>query len=190
MTHAQLGSRRQWKNSGRSWLCSHSEFHFISCHIPMFSFHCGTWTLHLHRKLSSWPSSVVDMVMGTSLFLPLAMEVVWMTTVITMVMPTQSIQSPLVGGRLRMCTLLLWSLLLIFRLPTLSSGAVDEKNRMPWYAELCPCMLAVTYSNGDGDRTIVTTDVSVHKGCTKRFTGTSAAAPIASGTIALMLQVR
>ncbi len=70
------------------------------------------------------------------------------------------------------------------------SGAVDEQNKMPWYAEQCPSMLAVTYSNGIGDRTIVTTDVSKHSGCTTKFTGTSAAAPIASGIIALVLQVR
>ena len=71
-------------------------------------------------------------------------------------------------------------------------GAVDEKNKMPYYAEPCPCMLAVTYSNGHskGDRNIVTTDASTHGGCTNSFSGTSAAAPIAAGMVALMLQVR
>lgn len=71
-------------------------------------------------------------------------------------------------------------------------GAVDEQNKMPYYAELCPSMLAVTYSNGhaSGDRNIVTTDASTHGGCTKSFSGTSAAAPIAAGMVALMLQVR
>lgn len=71
-------------------------------------------------------------------------------------------------------------------------------------------MLAVTYSNGEagGDRNIVsvcgarcfylvlsyimqaTTDTVSLGGCTESFTGTSAAAPIASGLIALVLQVR
>ena len=71
-------------------------------------------------------------------------------------------------------------------------GAVDEKNKMPYYAEPCPCMLAVTYSNGHsvGDRNIATTDASTHGGCTKSFSGTSAAAPIAAGMVALMLQTR
>ena len=63
---------------------------------------------------------------------------------------------------------------------------------MPYYAELCSSMLAVTYSNGHmtGDRTIVTTDASIHGGCTRSFSGTSAAAPIAAGMVALMLQIR
>ena len=84
---------------------------------------------------------------------------------------------------------------------------------MPYYAELCSAMLAVTYSNGHshGDRMVVgfqlnavtvccidsiisisqvTTDASSHHGCTHSFSGTSAAAPIASGMIALMLQAR
>ena len=32
---------------------------------------------------------------------------------------------------------------------TLTIGAVDERNRMPYYAEECASMLAVTYSSGD-----------------------------------------
>ena len=35
------------------------------------------------------------------------------------------------------------------------AGAVNENNRMPWYAELCPAMFGVTYSNGQGDRSVV-----------------------------------
>jgi proprotein convertase subtilisin/kexin type 7 len=75
---------------------------------------------------------------------------------------------------------------------TITIGAVDELNSMPYYAELCSAMLAVTYSNGhsQGDRMVVTTDASSHKGCTYSFSGTSASAPIASGIIALMLQIR
>ncbi len=74
---------------------------------------------------------------------------------------------------------------------TISSGAVDELNRMPYYAEPCAAMLAVTYSNGQRRRaSIVTTDGSNHGGCTDKFSGTSAAAPIAAGMVALMLEVR
>ncbi|KAK1336385.1 hypothetical protein QTO34_004191 [Cnephaeus nilssonii] len=71
--------------------------------------------------------------------------------------------------------------------------AVDEDGRMPFYAEECASMLAVTFSGGDKMlRSIVTTDWDLQKGtgCTEGHTGTSAAAPLAAGMIALMLQVR
>ncbi|KAK2509681.1 hypothetical protein MC885_011437 [Smutsia gigantea] len=72
-------------------------------------------------------------------------------------------------------------------------GAVDEEGRMPFYAEECASMLAVTFSGGDKMlRSIVTTDWDLQEGtgCTEGHTGTSAAAPLAAGMIALMLQVR
>ncbi|KAF4008910.1 hypothetical protein G4228_000612 [Cervus hanglu yarkandensis] len=72
-------------------------------------------------------------------------------------------------------------------------SAVDEEGRMPFYAEECASMLAVTFSGGDKMlRSIVTTDWDLQKGtgCTEGHTGTSAAAPLAAGMIALMLQVR
>ncbi len=55
---------------------------------------------------------------------------------------------------------------------------------MPYYAEPCAAMLAVTYSNGQR-RSIVTTDGSNHGGCNDKFSGTSAA-----GMVALILEVR
>ncbi|XP_055279055.1 proprotein convertase subtilisin/kexin type 7 isoform X2 [Moschus berezovskii] len=76
---------------------------------------------------------------------------------------------------------------------TVTIGAVDEEGRMPFYAEECASMLAVTFSGGDKMlRSIVTTDWDLQKGtgCTEGHTGTSAAAPLAAGMIALMLQVR
>lgn len=76
---------------------------------------------------------------------------------------------------------------------TVTIGAVDELGQMPYYAEHCAAMLAVTYSSGQGhQRNIVTTDwrLGSGTGCTDRHTGTSAAAPLAAGIIALMLQVR
>ncbi|XP_019398642.1 PREDICTED: proprotein convertase subtilisin/kexin type 7 [Crocodylus porosus] len=76
---------------------------------------------------------------------------------------------------------------------TVTIGAVDEKGLMPFYAEECASMLAVTFSGGDKlMRSIVTTDWDLKKGtgCTEGHTGTSAAAPLAAGMIALMLQVR
>ncbi|XP_075765450.1 proprotein convertase subtilisin/kexin type 7 isoform X1 [Pelodiscus sinensis] len=76
---------------------------------------------------------------------------------------------------------------------TVTIGAVDEEGNRPFYAEECASMLAVTFSGGDKTmRSIVTTDWDLQKGtgCTEGHTGTSAAAPIAAGMIALMLQVR
>ncbi|XP_075046195.1 proprotein convertase subtilisin/kexin type 7 [Mixophyes fleayi] len=76
---------------------------------------------------------------------------------------------------------------------TVTIGAVNEAGKMPFYAEECASMLAVTFSSGDRQmRSIVTSDWDLQKGtgCTEGHTGTSAAAPIAAGMIALMLQVR
>ncbi|XP_028275295.1 proprotein convertase subtilisin/kexin type 7 [Parambassis ranga] len=76
---------------------------------------------------------------------------------------------------------------------TITIGAVDENGRMPFYAEECASMLAVTFSSGGNRlRSIVTSDWSVQRGtgCTEGHTGTSAAAPLAAGMVALMLQVR
>ncbi|XP_072835477.2 proprotein convertase subtilisin/kexin type 7 isoform X2 [Pogona vitticeps] len=76
---------------------------------------------------------------------------------------------------------------------TVTVGAVDETGSMPFYAEECASMLAVTFSGGDKlMRSIATTDWDLQRGtgCTEGHTGTSAAAPLAAGMIALMLQVR
>ncbi|KAM6988452.1 proprotein convertase subtilisin/kexin type 7 [Tautogolabrus adspersus] len=76
---------------------------------------------------------------------------------------------------------------------TITVGAVDENGRMPFYAEECASMLAVTFSSGGSKlRSIVTSDWSMQQGtgCTESHTGTSAAAPLAAGMVALMLQVR
>nr|XP_033774859.1 proprotein convertase subtilisin/kexin type 7 [Geotrypetes seraphini] len=76
---------------------------------------------------------------------------------------------------------------------TVTIGAVDEAGQMPFYAEECASMLAVTFSSGDQwMRSIVTSDWKMMKGtgCTEGHTGTSAAAPLAAGMIALMLEVR
>ncbi|XP_033107771.1 proprotein convertase subtilisin/kexin type 7-like [Anneissia japonica] len=76
---------------------------------------------------------------------------------------------------------------------TVTIGAIDERGRMPYYAEECAAMLAVTFSSGSGNlRSIVTTDWTSAQGngCTNAHTGTSAAAPLAAGIIGLMLQAR
>lgn len=75
---------------------------------------------------------------------------------------------------------------------TVTIGAVDELDKKPDYAEECASKFAVTYSNGyhRGDRNIVTADLQRSRGCTSSFSGTSAAAPMAAGIIALALEVR
>uniref|UniRef100_A0A3Q3R7B2 P/Homo B domain-containing protein n=1 Tax=Monopterus albus TaxID=43700 RepID=A0A3Q3R7B2_MONAL len=75
---------------------------------------------------------------------------------------------------------------------TITIGAVDEEGRMPFYAEECASMLAVTFSSGRNKlRSIVTSDWSMQQGtgCTESHTGTSAAAPLAAGLVDLIVQV-
>ncbi|XP_066921515.1 neuroendocrine convertase 1-like [Clytia hemisphaerica] len=74
---------------------------------------------------------------------------------------------------------------------TISIGAVNNCGHKPWYSEPCPGTLAVTFSSGETSRErrdlqIVTTDL--HKKCTDLHTGTSAAAPLAAGIFALVLE--
>lgn len=75
---------------------------------------------------------------------------------------------------------------------TITIAAVDEFGRKPSYAEPCASMMTSTVSSGSyPSRPITTTDWSYDGDqCTNTFTGTSAATPLASGMIALMLQVR
>ncbi|PVV03166.1 hypothetical protein BB560_002370 [Smittium megazygosporum] len=71
---------------------------------------------------------------------------------------------------------------------TISVGAIDHLNNHPAYSESCSAQLAVTYSSSDAVK-ITTTDVGLNK-CTSSHGGTSAAAPLAAGIIALALSVR
>ncbi|KAF9345761.1 pheromone processing endoprotease [Mortierella sp. AD094] len=71
---------------------------------------------------------------------------------------------------------------------TVSIGAIDRAQRHPYYSEACSAQLAVTYSNGGGSA-IYTCDVGERR-CFGQHGGTSAAAPIAAGMIALVLSVR
>ncbi|KAF9973405.1 pheromone processing endoprotease [Actinomortierella ambigua] len=71
---------------------------------------------------------------------------------------------------------------------TVSIGAIDRHGRHPYYSEACSAQLAVTYSNGGGSA-IYTCDVGKRK-CYAYHGGTSAAAPIAAGMIALVLSAR
>ncbi|XP_063539588.1 neuroendocrine convertase 1-like [Cydia strobilella] len=70
---------------------------------------------------------------------------------------------------------------------TVSIGSVSQHGRFPWYGEVCSSTLAVAYSSGARkDQKIATTDTN--DSCTLDHTGTSAAAPLAAGIIALALE--
>ncbi|KUI70994.1 Protease KEX1 [Cytospora mali] len=71
---------------------------------------------------------------------------------------------------------------------SITVGAVDRQGKHPYYSEACSANLVVTYSSGSGD-SIHTTDVGQNT-CTASHGGTSAAAPLAAGIFALVLQIR
>lgn len=72
---------------------------------------------------------------------------------------------------------------------TLSIGAVTQFGHFPWYGERCSSTIAVAYSSGsNSDAKVATSDL--HHQCTLDHTGTSAAAPLAAGIIALLLEAR
>ena len=77
---------------------------------------------------------------------------------------------------------------------TITIAAVDEFGRTPAYAEECVSMLASTVSSGGGiARSITTTDWLLGHNpnlCTNEHSGTSAATPLVSGMVALMLEAR
>ncbi|XP_063677643.1 furin-like protease kpc-1 isoform X1 [Bolinopsis microptera] len=69
---------------------------------------------------------------------------------------------------------------------TISISAVNDKGQIPAYVEECSATLAAAYSSGtNNERRIATTDLN--SGCTEQHGGTSAAAPLAAGVIALAL---
>jgi len=68
---------------------------------------------------------------------------------------------------------------------SITVGAIDHKGLHPPYSESCSAVLVVTYSSGSGEH-IHTTDI--HKRCSDVHGGTSAAAPLAAGVYALVLE--
>nr|WBW70068.1 venom protein [Lampona murina] len=70
---------------------------------------------------------------------------------------------------------------------TLSVGSASQRGDFPWYGERCASTLTTAYSSGAySDQKIATTDL--HNKCTVHHTGTSAAAPLAAGVVALVLE--
>eukprot|EP00835_Amoeboradix_gromovi_P001913 NODE_98_length_21025_cov_0.475055.p2 type:complete len:707 gc:universal NODE_98_length_21025_cov_0.475055:14402-12282(-) len=68
---------------------------------------------------------------------------------------------------------------------TIAIGAVDIDGKSPWYGEECSA-IHVVLPGGDNDNPIHTSDVE--NSCSSHHFGTSAAAPLASGAIALLLE--
>ncbi|KAK6179824.1 hypothetical protein SNE40_012095 [Patella caerulea] len=70
---------------------------------------------------------------------------------------------------------------------TLSISSASQTFKKPWYGELCASTMGTTYSSGSAvDNRVISTDLN--NTCTSSHTGTSAAAPLAAGIIALLLE--
>lgn len=71
---------------------------------------------------------------------------------------------------------------------SITVGAIDRQGNHPTYSESCSAQLVVAYSSGSGD-SIHTTDVG-RETCYSGHGGTSAAGPLAAGSVALALSAR
>lgn len=73
---------------------------------------------------------------------------------------------------------------------TVSIGCIGDHGLSAYYTELCSSTLAVTFNGGAHrereENKMITTDL--HHQCTEQFKGTSSAAPLAAGMIALALE--
>ena len=74
-------------------------------------------------------------------------------------------------------------------------GALDYDGNQAWYSESCAGLMAVAPSNGLSGHGITTVDRMGPAGydpseCTDSFGGTSSAAPLAAGIVALLLEAR
>lgn len=74
---------------------------------------------------------------------------------------------------------------------SMTIAAVDREGLHPYYSEMCAATIASGWSSGSGDH-IHTTDVAWNgvNRCTSTHGGTSAAAPLVAGVVALALEVR
>lgn len=79
---------------------------------------------------------------------------------------------------------------------TIAVGALDHSEKQAYYSEGCAALMCVAPSSGrDAQHGITTTDVNIPgqgyspgQECTSKFGGTSSAAPLVAGIIALALQ--
>jgi proprotein convertase subtilisin/kexin type 1 len=71
---------------------------------------------------------------------------------------------------------------------TISISGVSQNGKMPYYAERCSSTLASAFSSGSySEGKVISADL--HNKCTNAHSGTSAAAPMAAGIAALLLEV-
>ena len=72
---------------------------------------------------------------------------------------------------------------------TIAVGAIDNYGRHSFYSEPCAALLVVAPSDG-GSAGVSTTDAVIQGSseCTSEFGGTSSAAPLVAGVVALMLE--
>ncbi|XP_076135534.1 neuroendocrine convertase 1-like [Alosa pseudoharengus] len=71
---------------------------------------------------------------------------------------------------------------------TIAIGAITHTGRSAFYSEPCPATMAVTLTSGNPGILPVVTVSNLDDGCITEFAGTSSAAPIAAGVIALVLE--
>ncbi|KAL5015232.1 hypothetical protein ScPMuIL_009502 [Solemya velum] len=78
---------------------------------------------------------------------------------------------------------------------TLSVGSLNDRGEMPYFMEVCSSTMIVVPSGGEtypgeqnGEPKIKVVSTDLNGKCTLTFEGTSAAAPLAAGCIALVLQ--
>ena len=74
---------------------------------------------------------------------------------------------------------------------TITIAAVDSEGHRPYYSEMCSAIIASAWSSGKG-LSISTSNVQglTNRTCTSTHGGTSAAAPLVAGALALALEVR
>ena len=65
---------------------------------------------------------------------------------------------------------------------TIAISSVDFLGKIPFYAEPCSGIMAVTFSSGSNIMKRITT-IDLYNKCTDNFSGTSASAPVASGNL-------
>ena len=81
---------------------------------------------------------------------------------------------------------------------TLSVGSISPGGYCTFYDEKCPSTMAVVYTGDVGESkrekyaSLVTTSLWLenHDGCVDSFSGTSCAAPLAAGIVALVLEAK
>ncbi|MBN3319532.1 NECA endoprotease, partial [Atractosteus spatula] len=72
---------------------------------------------------------------------------------------------------------------------TIAIGAITHSGLPAYFGEPCPAVMAVTLTGATNEGSLpLVTATNVDEGCVTHFTGTSSAAPIAAGILALVLE--